>query len=105
MRETAIYSSTSCAAEEHSYRVFHQVQQWNEKTLDPTAWGWKLKKGHYFPVTTIKAIAPKDLLDNVSSKCAKSGCDKACSCRKANLPYGAACFKCQDNCTNQMADN
>ena len=96
MRETAIYSSTSCAAEEHSYRVFHQVQQWNEKTLDPRAWGWKLKKGHYFPVSTI---------DNVSCKCAESGCDKACSCRKANLPYGAACFKCQDNCTNQTADN
>ena len=78
---------TSCAAEQHMYRVFHQVQQWNEQTLDPTAWGWKLKKGHYFPVTTLKAIAPKDLLDNVSCKCAKSGCGKACSCRKANLPY------------------
>ena len=77
---------TSCTAEEHLYKVFRQVQQWNEKTLDPIAWGWELKKRQYFPVMTLKAIPPKDLLDNVSCKCAKSGCGKACNCRKANRP-------------------
>ena len=91
---------SSAAAEQHSYRVFHQIQNWDEHDLNPTNWGWKVKKGQFFPVTTKMPIVPKELLENVHCQCEKSGCKKSCSCRKAGLPCGAACLKCQHNCTN-----
>lgn len=91
---------TSAAAEHHSYRVFHQIQTWDEHDLNPTSWGWKIKNGRFFPVTTSLPIAPKDLLENAHCSCAKSGCNNSCSCRKAGLLCGAACLKCQHNCTN-----
>ena len=40
---------TSGSAAQHSYRVYHQIQQWDEMNLDPTLWGWKIKKGQYLP--------------------------------------------------------
>ena len=30
---------TSGAAEQHSYRVYHQLQAWDENDLDPISWG------------------------------------------------------------------
>ena len=92
---------TSSAAQQHSYRVFLQIQEWNEHNLDPVLWGWKRKNGQYIPVPTMKAAAPNELLQTIHCSCAKSGCNASCSCRKANLPCGAACLKCQHNCTNQ----
>ena len=96
---------SSGAAEQHSYRVFYQIQQWDEVNLNALEWGWKLKNGdQHFPVTTNVAIAPKELLNNVRRSCAKTGCGTSCSCRKADLPCGTVCIKCQDNCTNVPED-
>ena len=93
---------TTSAAEQHSYRVYLQIQEWNEISgLKAEAWGWRFKNEEYLPVTSLMAAAPKELLDNIHCSCTKSGCTSSCSCRKANLPCGAACLKCQDNCTNQ----
>ena len=92
---------TSSAAQQHSYRVFHQIQEWKEHNLDPALWGWKRKNGQYIPISTLKAAAPSELLQTIHCSCAKSGCNASCICRKANLPCGAACLKCQHNCTNQ----
>ena len=42
---------TSAAARQHSYRTFHQVQQWLGNALDPTDLGWESKNDHLRPVT------------------------------------------------------
>ena len=36
---------TSAAARQHSFRVYHQVQQWRGVALNRTDWGWRLKDG------------------------------------------------------------
>ena len=56
---------TSSASQQHSYRVFLQIQEWNEHNLDPVLWGWKRKNGQYIPVPTMKAAAPNELLQTI----------------------------------------
>ena len=53
---------TSRTAQQHSYRVFLQIQEWNEHNLDLVLWDWKRKNGQYIPVPTMKAAAPNELL-------------------------------------------
>ena len=36
---------TSVAAKQHSYRAYHQVQQWLGNDLSPIEWGWILTHG------------------------------------------------------------
>ena len=96
---------TSGAAEQHSYRVYHQLQAWDENDLDPISWGWTMNNGAHVPVTTLMSTAPKKLIQNISCNCLKSGCGNACSCRKAGIHCGSTCLKCQDNCTNVPADD
>ena len=96
---------TSGAAEQHSYRVYHQLQAWDENDLDPISWGWTMNNGAHVPVTTLMSTAPKKLIQNISCNCLKSGCGNACSCRKAGINCGSTCLKCQDNCTNVPAED
>ena len=96
---------TSGAAEQHSYRVYHQLQVWDENDIDPISWGWMMNNGAHVLVTTLMSTAPKKLIQNISCNCLKSGCGNACSCRKAGIHCGSTCLKCQDNCTNVPAED
>ena len=53
---------TSAAAENHSYRVFHQIQTWLDNDIKATNWGRKLSKGENVPVSTLLPVAPAELI-------------------------------------------
>ena len=53
---------TSAAAEQHSYRVYLQVQEWLGNCLDPTKWGWSMIEKSLKPIPTTKEVAPLKLL-------------------------------------------
>ena len=42
---------TSGAAEQHSYRVYHQLQAWDENDLDPISWEWTMNNGAHVHCT------------------------------------------------------
>ena len=60
--QLAALPPTSAAAKEHSFRVYHQVQQWLGVDLPPTQWGSQLRNGNLQPVLTCQAPAPEKLL-------------------------------------------
>ena len=60
--DLATLPPTSAAARQHSFRVYHQVQQWRGIALDPTDWGWMLKDGDLTPLPTLREPAPETLL-------------------------------------------
>ena len=71
---------TSAATENHSKRVFLQVQEWLGKTdqLNPEKWGWTCKNGKLFPDTVSLPAAPESLLTVIR-----------CSSRQTANPEGA----------------
>ena len=85
---------TSEAAEQHSYRVYFQVQAWLGNHLDPEKWGWRKVGRHLAPAYTLKAPAPEQLIKIISCGCKKS-CSSKCSCKKAGLNYSNMCLNCQ----------
>lgn len=90
----------SAAAKEHSFRVFHQMQQWLGVELPPTEWGWKLSDGQLQPVFMCQPPEPEKLLSLISCNC-KSGCERSCGCKKAGLFCNVMCGYCQGNgCSN-----
>ena len=96
---------TSCAAREHSLRVFHQVQQWRGIQLPPTDWGWKLDGEHLLPITTLKAVAPQKLLNLIACNC-KLGCERSCQCKQEGLKCNAMCGYCTGHsCSNRVAED
>ncbi|XP_028418322.1 uncharacterized protein LOC114543611 [Dendronephthya gigantea] len=98
--QLAALPPTSAAAKEHSFRVYHQVQQWLGVELPPTQWGWQLKNGNLQPVLTRQAPAPEKLLTLISCNC-KSGCERSCGCKKAGLVCTVLCGHCNGNgCSN-----
>jgi len=91
---------TSAAAKFHSFRVFHQIQEWKGHKLDPERWGWKILDGKMVPIQSDAEVAPKCLLDLVRCTC-KAGCnDKRCGCRKQGLSCTLACGSCRGVCAN-----
>ena len=48
---------TSAAAEQHSYRTYHTVQEWSYNCLPPTEWGWQLRSVTLVPVQTDSCCA------------------------------------------------
>jgi hypothetical protein len=98
--QLAALPPTSAAAKEHSFRVYHQVQQWLGVELEPTQLGWQLKNGNLQPVLTRQAPAPEKLLTLISCNC-KSGCEQSCGCKKAGLICTVLCGHCHGNgCSN-----
>ena len=91
---------TCAAAKFHSYRAFHTIQQWMGNHLNPIEWGWQYRSGTLVPVETDKTVAPDRVLRLVSCGC-KTGCKKACGCRKAGLHCSAMC----SNCHGQTCQN
>jgi len=98
--QLAALPPTSAAAREHSFRVYHQVQQWLGVELPPTEWGWELINGQLQPVLTRQPPAPEKLLSLISCSC-KSGCEQSCGCKKSGLFCTILCGHCHGNgCSN-----
>ena len=86
----------SAAAQEHSFRVYFQVQQWLGLDLPPTEWGWKSTNGQLFPVLTRQSPAPEKLLTFISCN-RKKNCEHLCGCKKSGLFCTALCSYCRRN--------
>ncbi|GBP59015.1 hypothetical protein EVAR_15016_1 [Eumeta japonica] len=48
------------AAAQHSFRTYHQVQQWYGNEQNVEQWGWKKDKNGLIPVTTFEPSAPEN---------------------------------------------
>lgn len=92
---------TEAAARQHSFRTYHQIQQWYGNEHNVEQWGWKKDKNGLIPVTTVEPPAPDSLLKLISCKC-KKGCHKACGCRKAGLKCSVVCTNCGGSCDNSQ---
>lgn len=92
---------TKAAAQQHSYRVYHQVQQWRGMHLPPISWGWKLVENEGFvPITTLLEPAPENLLRLTCCNC-KNFCEKNCECRRSSLTCTSMCGQCAGiGCSN-----
>lgn len=90
---------TEAAAQQHSLRVYFQVQQWLGNEKDPEQWGWKKTKDGLEPVTTLQPPAPQAVLKLISCKCKKT-CQKNCGCKKAGLKCSNMCVNCESSCNN-----
>ncbi|GBM96651.1 hypothetical protein AVEN_240963-1 [Araneus ventricosus] len=67
---------TEATARQHSFRTYHQVQQWYGNEQNAEQWGWNRNTNGLIPVTTLEHPAPETLLQLISCKC-KKGCQKA----------------------------
>ncbi|GBM38763.1 hypothetical protein AVEN_210502-1 [Araneus ventricosus] len=88
-------------ARQHSFRTYHQIQQWYWNEQNAEQWGWNRNKNGLIPVTTLEPPAPEILLKLISCKC-KKGCQKACGCRKAGLKCSVICKNCSGTCDNSQ---
>jgi hypothetical protein len=95
----ALLPPTEAAARQHSFRTYHQVQQWCGVEKNAEQWGWKKSKNGLIPVTTLQPPAPETLLKLISCKC-KIGCRGACGYRKAGLKCSIICTNCNGACDN-----
>lgn len=96
----AILPPTEGSAEQHSYRVYHQIQAWKGNNLDASNWGWELKNGILRPITSSLPPVPRDVLHLVACNC-KKGCSRNCSCKRNGLICSAMCGHCE----GQSCDN
>lgn len=90
---------TEAAAQQHSLRVYFQVQQWLGNENDPEQWGWKKTKSGLQPVPTLQPPAPEAVLKLISCKCMKT-CQTNCGCKKAGLNCSNMCLNCENSCNN-----
>ena len=91
---------TAAAAAHHSKRIYHQVQAWLGRHLDPVSWGWMLQNNRYTPLMTSQPPAPHELLDVIYCGC-KTGCMKrTCKCRRLGLSCTVVCLDCKGFCSN-----
>jgi hypothetical protein len=63
---------TEAAARQHSFRTYHQVQQWYRNQQNAEQWGWKRNKNGLIPVTTLEPSAPESLLKPMQKEMSKS---------------------------------
>lgn len=91
---------TSAAMQQHSLRVYHQIQMWKGNKLDAQKWGWKIQDGRMVPVATDKEPAPQALLHRVRCTC-RTGCGtRRCGCVSSGLECSTACSGCRGICEN-----
>ena len=91
---------TSSAAQYHSQRVYHQVQQWSGVDMCAEDWGWKISDGKMFPVHTNLKPSPEYLLEAINCSC-KTDCTGRCGCVKYGLQCSPACMECKGlHCSN-----
>ncbi|GBN66293.1 hypothetical protein AVEN_102347-1 [Araneus ventricosus] len=76
---------TKGAAEERSFRVCLEIQQWLNNQLPPDQWGWaRGDDGSLFSVTTNDPVAPDTILNSIFCRCT-TGCGGRCGCLKAGM--------------------
>ncbi|GBN29412.1 hypothetical protein AVEN_246801-1 [Araneus ventricosus] len=76
---------TKGAVEQHSFRVYLQIQQWLNNQLPPDQWGWARRDDEsLFPVTTNDPVAPDTIPNSIFCRCT-TGCAGRCGCRKAGM--------------------
>ena len=107
MVEVNTLPPTTAAVENHSKRVFLQVQEWLGKAdqFGPEEWGWICKNGKLFPATVSLPPAPESLLTVIRCSC-KTNCEsRRCNCRKPGLECSVACGECRGiSCSNARED-
>lgn len=81
------------AVRQHSYRSYHQIQQWQGNEMLPTEWGWRFRDIHLEPIMTLLEAAPKDILNMISCRC-KNVCKFNCTCKKSGLNCSTLCINC-----------
>ena len=95
---------SKAAAEQHSYRVYLQIQAWLGNNMVPTEWGWKESSIGLLPVETTLPAAPPEVLKLISCGC-KKACGPRCGCRKAGLPcsscHGTSCLNVRIESDNE----
>jgi predicted nuclease of predicted toxin-antitoxin system len=92
---------------QHYFRVYHQIQSWLGRKLDPLSWGWKLMEDKLLPVTTLRQAGPDYILKYVRCSCSALNCNTdRCSCRKHGLRCTMSCTKCNgvSFCNRVLAD-
>lgn len=93
------------AANQHSRRVYYQVQLWLGNSLDPLEWGWRETPRGLQAIPTTNKAAPDSLMKLITCGC-KGNCGAACGCRKAGILCSVACRHCGgENCTNILSPN
>lgn len=96
---------TSSSAMFHSFRVYHQVQEWMGNSLPPEEWGWSIQDSCLIPINSDQDPAPQSLLELVRCHC-KSGCGtmrRKCHCQ--GLDCSLACSQCRGVCLNMSAQH
>ncbi len=96
---------TSPSAMFHSFRVYHQVQEWMGNSLPLEEWGWRIQDSCLIPIHSDQNPAPQSLLELVHCS-RKSGCSTMrCKCRRQRLDCSLACSERRGVCGNMMAQN
>ena len=75
---------TKAFMEQHSKRVFLEMNNTSTTSLIPTNFGWRNAPNELMRTTTTQDPAPCDILRIIFCSCAK-GCGKSCGCRKSGL--------------------
>ena len=83
---------TADAVKLHAERAYLQIQEWQDNSLDPESFGWKMVEGVLEPVPMRQAPAPPFLLDVKKCGCSTGGEGGRCSCLGNGLP-------CTNKCT------
>lgn len=93
---------TSSSAKYHSLRVYHQIQMWlGDMELDPSQWGWKVKKDGLIPIESDMPAAPKYLLETIACNCKSDCVTSRCTCKKNGLKCSVASGVCKGiSCRN-----
>ena len=90
---------TSNACQQHSLRVYHQIQEWLENHLPPTEYGWEERvqpngKKALRPVRITKSPASSELLKIIRCGCTQNACvTNQCSCYKMWLYAKCMCYQ------------
>lgn len=105
--DLATLPPTADALGEHIKRVYYQVQEWlhPNNSLKPENYGWKNVQGILYPIKMNQPAAPENILNIIVCGC-KTGCGKACGCRKNGIECSTACTHCHgSSCTNSSQVN
>ena len=95
---------TKEALDEHSLRVYLQVQKWlNDTNKDPVNYGWTMTSNGLEPVKLPANVnvVPEALLKIIACGCQKNCSSNKCSCRK----YGIKCTMLCKHCNGIICSN
>jgi hypothetical protein len=91
---------TSDSAKFHSLRVYYQCQKWMSETvdIDPTDWGWEMKRGKLCSILMELPPAPEKLLNAI-----RCNCNCNCNCKIVtpnDVCVGSMVFNVQSDAVN-----